>query len=72
MLVPDLRPSLELKIAYDLSSHIGKTPKLNRHLRNQYSYNLMKDGLHPNINLSKVWLKKLFMQMLRDCWGIFW
>jgi hypothetical protein len=28
----------------------------------------MKDGLHPNINLSKVWLKKLFMQMLKDRW----
>ena len=52
----------------DLSRPHLKNSKTKQTLRDQYNYNLMKDGLHPDTNLSKVWLKKLFMQMIRDCW----
>ena len=52
----------------DLSRPHWKNSKTKQSLRDQYNYNLMKDGLHPDTNLSKVWLKKLSLQMLRDCW----
>ena len=47
----------------DLSRQHGKNSKTKQTPRDQYNYNLLRDGLHPGINLSKVWLKKLELQI---------
>ena len=52
----------------DLSRQHGKNSKTKQTPRDQYNYNLLKDGLHPGIHLSKVWLKKLELQIKKDCW----
>ena len=44
----------------------GKT-QTKQTLRDQYNYNLLKDGLHPGINVANVWLKKLELQIKKDC-----
>ncbi|CAC5425531.1 unnamed protein product [Mytilus coruscus] len=36
--------------------------------RFQYNLDLYRDGIHPDRLLSKVWLKKLKIQMRKDCW----
>jgi hypothetical protein len=36
--------------------------------RNQYNFQLYKDGIHPTANLAKVWLRKLSYQIKIDCW----
>jgi glutamate synthase domain-containing protein 3 len=52
----------------DLSRQHAKNSKTKQTPRDQYNYNLLKDGLHPGIHLSKVWLKKLELQIRKDCW----
>jgi len=52
----------------DLSRQHWKNSKTKQTPRDQYNYNLLKDGLHPGINLAKVWLKKLELQIKKDCW----
>lgn len=36
--------------------------------KHQYNFDLYKDGIHPKNVLAKVWLKKLCVQIKRDCW----
>jgi hypothetical protein len=40
----------------DLSRQHGKNSKTKQTPRDQYNYNLLKDGLHPGIHLSNVYL----------------
>lgn len=41
----------------------------NRGRRTKYynNYNLYKDGIHPDTDLSKCWLRKLTLQIRKDC-----
>jgi hypothetical protein len=50
-----------------LSRQHWKNSKTKQTPRDQYNYNLLKDGLHPGINVAKVWLKKLELQIKKDC-----
>ena len=36
--------------------------------RDLYNFNLYKDGLHPDINLAKVWLRKITERIKIDCY----
>ena len=40
----------------------------NTKSRRLYNLSLLDDGIHPNIHLSKAWLRKLTNQISRDCW----
>lgn len=53
----------------DIKHSTGKNSK-NHHKRerDQYNWTLYKDGIHPKVNLSKVWLRKLATQIKGDCW----
>jgi hypothetical protein len=50
-----------------LSRQHWKNSKTKQTPRDQYNYNLLKEGLHPGINVVKVWLKKLELQIKKDC-----
>lgn len=34
----------------------------------QYNFSLYKDGIHPDINLARVWLRKIAHKVKNDCW----
>lgn len=42
----------------------------NRGRRTKYfnNYNLYKDGIHPDVDLSKCWLRKITLQIRADCY----
>ena len=37
--------------------------------RHYYNFNLYTDGIHPDQLLSQVWLKRISIQMYKDCWN---
>ncbi|CAC5400783.1 unnamed protein product [Mytilus coruscus] len=55
-------------LSADIQHRINTSNKndLNK-ARNQYNFNLYKDGIHPTTNLAKVWLKKITQQIKIDC-----
>lgn len=36
--------------------------------RKTYNFNLYRDGIHPSYSLAVNWLKRISIQMQRDCW----
>ncbi|CAG2223970.1 unnamed protein product [Mytilus edulis] len=56
-------------LSADIHHRINTSNKNSLNIaRNQYNFNLYKDGIHPSKNLAKVWLKKITQQIKTDCW----
>ncbi|VDI12915.1 Hypothetical predicted protein [Mytilus galloprovincialis] len=56
-------------LSADIHHRINTSNKNSSNIaRNQYNFNLYKDGIHPSTNLAKVWLKKITQQIKTDCW----
>lgn len=52
-------------------SHIQVKTTNNRHRRlaDNYNFTLYKDGIHPDVLLARVWLRKLGRLAFRDCFS---
>ena len=46
----------------------SKSKNDHRKPRDQYNFKLYKDGIHPDRNLARVWLRKISNQVKNDCW----
>ena len=58
-----------------LNPDLSKNPKVKKRgsdiarTKNRYNLNLLKDGVHSDTILSRVWLRKLRQQAKADCWS---
>jgi len=54
----------------DLSQNKVKNTKIQHiRLRDKYNFTLSRDGVHPSINLSKIWLRKIALRNKDISWG---
>lgn len=62
---------------YDLNQSLGRNT-LQFHLdivkvrgrgRQSFNYNLLKDGIHPDSQLSEKWLRRLELDIVNECWS---
>lgn len=60
-------PNFAVDISHNHNAKTSKSKKIT--LRDKYLFNLYLDGIHPNTELGRVWLKKIAVHIQRDCWG---
>ncbi|CAG2244624.1 unnamed protein product [Mytilus edulis] len=58
-------PAFSLDIYHSVAC---KSKNSRKRPRDLYNFNLYIDGIHPKINLSKVWLRKISNRIRTDCW----
>lgn len=57
----------------DLNQSLGRNT-VQFHLdilkvRGRFNYNLLKDGIHPDSQLSEKWLRRLELDIVNECWS---
>lgn len=60
-------PIFGADVSHHHSEKTSKSKKIT--LRDNYLFNLYLDGIHPDENLARVWLKKIAFHIQKDCWG---
>ena len=60
-------PNLSVDLSQHHQSKTSKQHKLT--LRDNYMFQLYKDGIHPLPTLAKVWLRKIALHIQKDCWS---
>ena len=60
-------PNFTADISHPHNKKTSKSKKTT--LRDNYQFSLYKDGIHPDTDLAKVWLKKIAIHVQKDCWG---
>jgi len=60
-------PQFATDITHHHNEKASKSKKIT--LRDNYQFDLYFDGIHPTIDLARVWLKKIALQIQKDFWG---
>jgi hypothetical protein len=60
-------PIFGADVSHHHSEKTSKSKKIT--LRDNYLFDLYLDGIHPDENLARVWLKKIAIHIQKDCWG---
>lgn len=60
-------PNFGVDVSHHHTVATSKSKKLT--LRDQYYFDLYEDGVHPKTELAQVWLKKISLQIQKDCWS---